>query len=86
MECCGVNGYEDWFGILSGNDVTRGCCKKGTDVDNCFRDARSDQSEIYTRGCFEVIEDKIESVSIGLGAAAIALAIIQVSNVFYFIY
>lgn len=78
LECCGVNGYEDWFAILpTGNDVTRGCCKKGTDVDNCFRGARADQSEIYTRGCFEVIEDKIESVSIGLGAAAIALAIIQ---------
>jgi len=85
LECCGVDGYQDWSAIVpDGKSVTKGCCRSGHGIDpnTCYKDVmilpiKEINETIYTRGCFGALKSLVAHESLALGITAIVLAVLQ---------
>ncbi|KAL8614263.1 hypothetical protein ACOMHN_007601 [Nucella lapillus] len=68
-ECCGVEQYQDWFVALP-NQVPDSCCT----FQGCGRNAKL----AYDKGCYNKVKEELEDNFYVLGAAGIALGILQI--------
>lgn len=68
-ECCGVEKYQDWF-VVTPNQVPDSCCT----YQGCGRHPQ----RAYSTGCYAKVKDQIEDNFYVLGAAGIALGVLQI--------
>jgi len=87
LECCGVTGFQNWQNYTYGkepeslNDVASGCCKEETEGCNKGMATKSEEEAmktIYTEGCYDAVKNQLMGVTIGLGAATVVLAVVQI--------
>uniref|UniRef100_A0A2M4AUK4 Tetraspanin n=2 Tax=Anopheles triannulatus TaxID=58253 RepID=A0A2M4AUK4_9DIPT len=72
MQCCGINGPEDWEPIYKNDTVPRACCHRmPVGVNKCTREYAS------TEGCFSKLSNFLGSKSLILAGIGIGLAIVQ---------
>lgn len=86
LHCCGVSSYRDWanYTAIGTGNVADGCCKQMED--DCGKGVLNESPEeiedkIYTQGCYPAIKEDIQGVTIGLGVACIALALVQLLSI-----
>lgn len=87
LECCGVNGYQDWknytFGRETG-DVAMGCCIKMTDSCNegmALLPLDQVEDKIYTKGCYDRIKEDLQGITVALGVTTIILGLVQLLSI-----
>ena len=90
FQCCGVDGYDDWFNANSYlNDVPDTCCTKTTLNKGCGKSAGTQENpwqKYYIHGCMTMMikwlnNDVARMIQIyaGLGAAIAVLEVIGIS-------
>ncbi|XP_017274766.1 CD63 antigen [Kryptolebias marmoratus] len=81
-KCCGVNSSSDWRNFSpDGNTVPDSCCKIVTT--NCGKNAMTDASKVYQKGCHDVVETFVRNNIQWVIVAAIVIAILQVMGVVF---
>lgn len=73
LQCCGVSNYTDWIRLSPHKVIPPSCCR-----DRHQKCVTANYSEVYQRGCYEVIVEYLESnidilVGIALGMAFLPL-------------
>ncbi|CAL4060780.1 unnamed protein product [Meganyctiphanes norvegica] len=84
LECCGVEGPEDWKNAthLDKLSVADGCCKDMED--GCGHDYFNgpiNPEEIYTDGCYDVIKEQLLGLGLGITGLILAAAGVQLAIV-----
>ncbi|XP_075991633.1 tetraspanin-7-like [Anticarsia gemmatalis] len=72
LHCCGVSNYTDWMRLSPQKVIPISCCHESK---NCVT---ANYSEVYQRGCYEVISEYLENnidilVGIAIGTAFLPL-------------
>nr|XP_015822531.2 CD63 antigen [Nothobranchius furzeri] len=81
-KCCGVNGSADWRNFdSSGKSVPDSCCLNVTK--GCGKDAISDPSKVYQKGCHDVLVDAVKSNIQWVIVAALVIAFLQIVGIVF---
>lgn len=73
MECCGINGKEDWQGIIPSADDNFIQLP-----DSCYVDSLGNSSDIFEDGCFDRMKYLVSQSAMLVALGAITVAFVQV--------
>lgn len=82
FECCGVDSYQDWEAVTPEAQIPVSCCAEIPGTIGQFNCSSTTES-LFERGCAESFGDYIRAHAVSLGAAGIAICIIQFVGIFF---
>ncbi|XP_050734552.1 23 kDa integral membrane protein-like [Eriocheir sinensis] len=84
MECCGINGYEDWaqYPYGNGTNVADGCCideTVGCGVNMLINPNATEL--VFTRGCLSFVTGAFSAICLALSILTFALVLVQALSI-----
>lgn len=85
FECCGVDSFEDWTLVTPEEMIPVSCCAEIAGTIGSFNCSASTPT-LFSHGCAESFGEYIRAHAVSLGAAGIAICIIQFVGIFFACY
>merc|ERR1712228_232041 len=82
LKCCGVNSSADWRSFSpEGNTVPDSCCLNKTK--DCGKGHLTDASQVYQKGCHDVMEQLLKENIQWVIVAALVIAFLQIMGIVF---
>lgn len=85
FECCGVDSYEDWEKVNDEGLIPVSCCAEIPGTIGSFN-CSGETETLFKAGCAASFGDYIRAHAVSLGAAGVAICVIQFVGIFFACY